>query len=227
MDFFRYPHTPHIAWLGDGQPRDDKLLAPEEVADLLSGDLVVEEKIDGANLGFSTNEDGGLLCQNRGAYIRREVAHEQFRTLWPWLATRSDALVDALWPDLMLFGEWCAAVHSVEYDALPDWFLGFDVYDRAEGRFFDTARRDGLLAALGMMPVPRIAAGRHTVETLKALIGDSRVGAVPMEGMVVRRDANGWNSMRAKLVRPAFTQAIDEHWSRRALRRNALARGAH
>lgn len=225
-DFFRYPHTPHIAWLGEGEPRDDKLLAPEEVADLLSVDLVVEEKIDGANLGFSTSEDGELLCQNRGAYLRREFAHEQFRPLWSWLATRSDALADALWPDLMLFGEWCAAVHSVEYDALPDWFLGFDVYDRAEGRFFDTARRDALIAALGLVPVPRIAAGRYSIETLKALMGDSRAGSIPMEGIVVRRDADGWNVMRAKLVRPAFTQAIDEHWSRQTLRRNALVTGA-
>ncbi|MGV3590570.1 MAG: DNA ligase, partial [Gammaproteobacteria bacterium] len=27
-EFFRFPHTPHIAWLGAGMPRDDKVLAP-------------------------------------------------------------------------------------------------------------------------------------------------------------------------------------------------------
>ncbi|NLZ78249.1 MAG: DNA ligase, partial [Gammaproteobacteria bacterium] len=25
-DFFRFPHTPHIDWLGEGMPRDDKVL---------------------------------------------------------------------------------------------------------------------------------------------------------------------------------------------------------
>ena len=36
-DFFRFPHTPHIAWLGQGTPRDDKVLSPDEVVLLLSG----------------------------------------------------------------------------------------------------------------------------------------------------------------------------------------------
>lgn len=36
----------------------------------------------------------------------------------------------------ILYGEWCAARHTVTYDALPDWFLAYDVYDTKEGRFF-------------------------------------------------------------------------------------------
>lgn len=35
-DFFRYPHTPHLAWLGEGSPRDDKVLPPAEVKTLLN-----------------------------------------------------------------------------------------------------------------------------------------------------------------------------------------------
>jgi hypothetical protein len=42
-DFFRFPHTPHLAWLGEGSPRDDKVLLPNEVAALLAGNVVVEE----------------------------------------------------------------------------------------------------------------------------------------------------------------------------------------
>jgi hypothetical protein len=34
-DFFRFPHTPHLAWLGNGSPRDDKVLSPHEVTALL------------------------------------------------------------------------------------------------------------------------------------------------------------------------------------------------
>lgn len=224
-DFFRFPHTPHLAWLGEGQPRDDKVLAPEEADDLLGAELVVEEKIDGANLGFSVSEEGDLFAQNRGSYLSPDFCHAQFRPLWSWLASREVALVDALWPDLMLFGEWCVAVHSVEYDRLPDWFLGFDVYDRAEGRFWDTARRAELLAKLGLSPVPRLATGRFTFDELAALLGGSRVGSLPMEGVVVRREADGWTTERAKLVRPTFTQSMEDHWSRGPLRKNALAGG--
>ncbi len=224
-DFFRYPHTPHLAWLGEGQPRDDKVLGRQEADDLLSGDVVVEEKVDGANLGFSVGEDGELRAQNRGTYLARARAHAQFRPLWSWIAPREHDLVDALWPDLILFGEWCVAVHSVRYDRLPDWFLGFDVYDRAAGRFWDTTRRDELLERLGLAPVPRLAAGQFSLEALVDLLDGSRVGSVPMEGLVVRREAKGWNVARAKLVRATFTQDIEEHWSRGPLRKNALVGG--
>lgn len=224
-DFFRFPHTPHIAWLGPGQPRDDKVMATGEVADLLDGELVVEEKVDGANLGFSVSEDGELQAQNRGSYLSREFCHEQFQPLWSWLGVREHALVNALWPDLMLFGEWCTTVHSVAYDALPDWFLGFDVYDRAEARFWATGKRDALLAELGLCAVPRLATGRFTLEGLEAALDGSRVGSGPMEGIVVRREAAGWTTERAKLVRATFTQGIEEHWSRGPLERNALKDG--
>ncbi|HMM73809.1 MAG TPA: RNA ligase family protein, partial [Rhodocyclaceae bacterium] len=65
-DFFRFPHTPHLAWLGPDAPRDDKVLAPAEARALLSGEVVVEEKLDGANLGLSLAPDGSLRAQNRG-----------------------------------------------------------------------------------------------------------------------------------------------------------------
>ena len=50
-DFFRFPHIPHLAWLGSDQPRDDKVLPTAEANVLLSGEVVLEEKLDGANLG--------------------------------------------------------------------------------------------------------------------------------------------------------------------------------
>lgn len=221
--FFRFPHTPHLAWLGTGQPRDDKLLDGEQVAELLAGPIVVEEKVDGANLGFSTNGDGDLLAQNRGSYLTPAAAHPQFRPLWDWLPARRAALVDALWPNLMLFGEWCYAVHSIEYNRLPDWFVGFDVFDRECQRFWDTSRRDRLLAEVGLHPVPRLARGRFSLRELEDLLAESRLTDGPMEGLVVRQESDGETSMRAKLVRAEFTQAIDAHWSRGRLFRNHLA----
>ena len=44
MMFFRFPHTPHIAWLGEGQPRDDKALSSAEAADLLARVVMLKEK---------------------------------------------------------------------------------------------------------------------------------------------------------------------------------------
>lgn len=225
--FFRFPRTPHLAWLGEGQPRDDKVLAAHDVRNLLQHEVIVEEKVDGANIGFSTTEEGELRAQNRGSYLDRDHAHPQFRSLWSWLSVRESVLARALWPNLMLFGEWCYAVHSVPYDRLPDWFLAFDVYDRSARRFWDTDRRDALLSDLSLHHVPRLGKGRFSKDQLSGLLSDvSRVGHGVIEGIVVRRESGGFTTARSKLVRPEFAQAIDEHWSRAPLQRNHLAEDA-
>ncbi len=227
-DFVKFPHTPHIVWLSSTPPRADKVLDRAEVESFLHGDegeVVVEEKVDGANVGVSVDARGELQVQNRGTILGRG-AHPQFQALWPWLAARREALLQALGRDLILFGEWCFAVHSVTYTRLPDWFLGFDVYDRAAGRFWSTRRRDELLRAASVAAVPHIARGRFRVAELEAMLGPSRLTDGPMEGVYVRREDDDWLIARAKLVRAEFVQAIGDHWSSQQLRKNALAEGA-
>ena len=227
-DFFRFPHTPHIAWLGQGGPRDDKVLSPDEVADLLHGDVVLEEKLDGANLGFSVAADGQLRAQNRGQYLDSHggALPGQFARLTPWLAQHEDRLFDALGPQLIAFGEWCAARHSLDYPALPDWWLLFDVYDRAEGRFWSTRRRDAWAAQHGFTVVPQLAAGRLDMAQLRTLVSGtpSRFRDGPLEGVVLRQQNSDWLLARAKLVRSDFTQAIESHWRNRAIEWNQLDR---
>jgi ATP-dependent RNA circularization protein (DNA/RNA ligase family) len=193
---------------------------------LLSGEVTVEEKVDGANLGLSCGDSGELVAQNRGDYLSPGAAASQFRPLWAWMASRRQRLLEALGANLILFGEWCYARHSIAYSRLPDWFLVFDVYDRAAGRFWSVVRRDALAAKVELVCVPRIAGGRFQLKGLETLIGDSRIGDTVMEGIVVRRDDADWQLNRAKLVRPAFVQAITEHWSRRQLEPNQLADGS-
>jgi hypothetical protein len=223
--FFRFPHTPHLAWFGPGKPRDDKVLAPAEAQALLGGDVIVEEKVDGANLGFSVGDDGELRAQSRGSYLSLDAPHGQWKPLKRWLACHHIDLVEALHPDLMMFGEWCYAVHSVRYTRLPDWFLIFDVYDRERGEFWSTERRDALAGRLDLALVPRLGAGRYTLPQLKGLLAHSHLADGPAEGLYVRKEQGGRLIARAKLVRPEFVQAIDAHWSKRAIEPNALAGG--
>lgn len=221
--FFRFPHTPHLAWLAPGAPRDDKVLSPVEVDDLLSGDVVIEEKLDGANLGFSVSPDGRVRAQNRGEYLVPPF-RGQFARLAPWLATHEERLFDALGTRLMAFGEWCAARHSLDYSSLPDWWLLFDVYDRVQGRFWSTSRRDAWAQLHGLVIVPRLRTGRTTALQLKELVSAtrSRFRSGNLEGVVIRRESEEWLEARAKLVRSGFTQAISTHWRGRALEWNHL-----
>jgi ATP-dependent RNA circularization protein (DNA/RNA ligase family) len=222
-DFFRFPHTPHLAWLGQDAPRDDKVLSPAEARALLAADVVVEEKLDGANLGFSVSIDGSLRIQNRGQYLFEPHAG-QFARLPAWLAQHGDALHSVLTPGLIVFGEWCAARHSLDYSALPDWLLVFDVFDRLENRFWCSSHRNALAASAGLVTVPQIAHGRYTAVSLKALVAtrSSHYRPGPLEGVIIRRESAQWCESRAKLVRADFTQAIETHWRKRAIEWNRV-----
>lgn len=223
-EFFRFPHTPHIAWLASGTPRDDKVLSPDEAQALLDGEVVVEEKLDGANMGISFSPEAVLHVQNRGQYLNRPYGG-QFSRLDEWLSVREDSLFDALGSGLMLFGEWCAAQHSLDYDGLPDWFLAFDVYDRVQGRFWSTARRNALAESLGIKLVPRVLKGRTSLPELTQWVRDktSHYRQGGLEGVVIRREEGDWLQARAKLVRPDFVQSIEAHWRSRALQWNRVA----
>lgn len=225
-DFFRFPHTPHLKWLGADSPREDKILSRQEAESLLSGEISVEEKIDGANIGFSVSPNGALRVQNRGDYLKKPF-HGQFSRLHDWMPARTGDLKNALHGGLILFGEWCAARHSVSYETLPDWFLIFDVYDREAGKFWCVERRNSLAQRLGLKIVPQLARGRFTLSRLESLLANtrSRHGNDFAEGMVIRRDGPAFLEARAKLVRADFTQSIEEHWRKRGIRWNRLNYG--
>lgn len=225
IGFYRFPHIPHMAWLGKDAPREDKVLAPWEVDKLLSSEVVVEKKLDGANLGVSLDDMGGLQLQNRGQYLARPFGG-QFSRAGAWLGHHEAMLTNALGRDLILFGEWCAARHTVAYDNLPDWFIAFDVYERSSGRFWSVNRRNNWAAEVGLPNVPMLERRRETAKELIATVTStsSRFGARPLEGVMIRQDSKEYLEQRAKLVRPEFTQSIGEHWRNRRIEWNSTGR---
>jgi ATP-dependent RNA circularization protein (DNA/RNA ligase family) len=222
-EFFRFPHTHHLAWLGVDAPRDDKVLSAHQAGELLAREVMVEEKIDGANLGLSLAPDGRLQVQNRGQYLVEPFAG-QFARLPGWLEQHGNMLRTQLTPGIVLFGEWCAARHAIKYTRLPDWFLLFDVYDRRSDRFWSVSRRNALASRLGLSCVPLLLRGQTTLADLKDLIAQapSAFGEGPLEGVLIRQDSADWCEARAKLVRSDFIQAIDDHWRRRAIEWNRV-----
>lgn len=220
-DFFKFPSTPHLGVLGANEIRADKCLTPTERHAFLSHDLVVEEKVDGANLGISFDARGNVVFQNRGGLIL-EPYGGQWKGLGNWIARYVDGLFDMLGDRLILFGEWCYARHSISYTKLPDWFLAFDVYDRQRKRFFSVARRDAIVSAVGLTSVARVGVGRYTYDQLAGLSFISHFGTEPAEGLYFRVEDEDWLVDRAKLVRARFRQAIEEHWTRNGLVANRL-----
>ena len=210
-DIVKFPTTPHLLWLGTTAARADKVMTRDEAEAFLRQSVIVEEKVDGANLGISFDVHGNLLAQNRGNLLQRGIK-DQFASLWAWLSERETRLFDVLEDRLVLFGEWCYVCHSIHYTRLPDYFLAFDVFDRREQRFFSSVRRDEMCGELKLATVPKVGAGHFNLADVSHLIGQSSLYDGPMEGVYLRQETSSWLIQRTKVVRTEFVQRIGEHW---------------
>ncbi len=224
-DFIKFPSTPHLAVLPGVSIRGDKVLDEKERKEFLSHELIVEEKIDGANLGISFDKSGDLTLQNRGSYLIKPFTG-QWKKLPDWLRIKSELLFDALEDRLILFGEWCYARHSVSYDKLPSWFLGFDILEKKTQIYWSVNKRNRLLEKIGVPPVPLLDTGYFSFPELEDLLTCSKLSSEPAEGIYLRYEHDGRLVRRAKLVRPAFIQAVNAHWSKAQIQPNTLVHGA-
>ncbi len=221
--FVKFPSTPHLATLPGADLRSDKVLTETERDAFLKNELLVEEKVDGANLGISFDSEGNLRVQNRGEYLRLPGSDSgQWKKLGDWLVNRIDTLFESLTDRYILFGEWCYAQHLIYYERLPDWFLGYDIYDKLSGRFLSSHRRNQICGKIRITRVPVIARGRFLLPDLVKLLTRSQLTDHPAEGLYLRYDQDKWLEQRAKLVRPEFIRSIEKHWSRTPIRPNRL-----
>jgi ATP-dependent RNA circularization protein (DNA/RNA ligase family) len=222
-EFVKFPSTPHLLWLGKEPVRKDKLMSTNEAKAFLQNPVVIEEKVDGANIGISFDSSGNLMVQNRGNSLERGT-RGQFIRLWAWLSQRESSLLSVLEDSLILFGEWCYAKHSIHYTRLPDLFLGFDVFNKDAQKFMNANRRDLILRNLGLTSVPFVASGVFELDDIPQLIGESSLYDGPMEGVYLRQEDANWLVMRAKVVRAEFVQQMGIHWSRQPLVSNTVRR---
>ena len=87
-------------------------------------DVFIAEKVDGAQMGISIDENYKLMVQNRSHYVNSK-SHSQFEKLDKWIMDHSQSLFEILDQDTILFGEWLYAKHSISYTNLPDYFINF------------------------------------------------------------------------------------------------------
>lgn len=234
-DFIKYPRTPHL--FGSNGTADDKRLGEAE-SDRFIADpsLIVEEKIDGTNVGIHFS-DGELILQCRG-HLVTEGMHPQYDLFKQWATVKRLVLEERLGERFILFGEWVHARHSILYRKLSHYFFEFDVYDKRDGEFLDLDRRLELLTDSGVETVPVLHRGPLSRERLEPLIGPSLFDARfdnpltgrtddLMEGLYLRTESGGTVSGRAKFVRPEFVEKIKQstHWQHQPMVPNSLRDG--
>jgi hypothetical protein len=215
----KYPRTFHLPW-SPGGTSDDKRMA--DVSGLVGAEIVVTEKCDGSNLTYT----------RKSVFSRSHAgppAHPSF--------DRAKALhahiAHHLSEDISLFCEYCYAVHSIAYDALPHHSLVFGVRDDARLVWWDWDMVEAQAAELGLPTVPVLFRGK--VGSEGELFGlTERLARAPSafggsrEGVVVRLagefpDAR-FGQRVAKWVRKDHVQT-DEHWMHQAIVPQRLAPG--
>jgi len=142
LTLFKFPRTAHL--LNLGATTEDDLAQPTSAAFLVSSftpesQIVITEKIDGANLGISLDSSGRILIQNRAHWVNSKT-HLQFTKLDTWVEKHREALTgilgaDASFPErYVLFGEWMVCVHSIKYTRLPDRLISTTGQERRSRR---------------------------------------------------------------------------------------------
>lgn len=184
--------------------------------------IVVEEKVDGANLGISVTEDFQIRFQNRSHFVNSATA-TQFKQLDNWVSQHPGIWQVLTSTDIVLYGEWLFAQHSIHYTSLPDYFLAFDIYIPSEGKFLSRAKRDALLEGTGIASVPVLAQGTFTKQQiLDFLERPSSFYEGKVEGAYIRIEKDDFEEQRGKIVRPDFMQQIETHWSTKTLVQNVV-----
>lgn len=234
----KYPRTQHLE--GSRLQAGDEDLSQVPFSEILNKHIVIEEKIDGANTALSFDSQGNLLLQNRGHYLYGGHRERHYNLFKSWANLHKDAFFDLLEDRYIMYGEWMYAKHTIFYDALPDYFMEFDIYDRIRDVFLSTDERRKITCHLPMIySVPVLAKGVFTkkddvlshlgnsnyitenhIETLRLISKQLEIDAErqcretdpsrTMEGLYIKVEENGIVTDRAKFVRASFLQCVSE-----------------
>lgn len=236
----KYPRTPHLE--GSRLQPGDEDLSQVPFSEIAGRHLVIEEKIDGANSAVSFTETGELRLQSRGHFLTGGYREKHYQLFKRWAAAQQNSLWQALGSRYILYGEWMYAKHSIYYDALPHYFMEFDILDRLTGRFLDTPARREITGALPVCSVPVLGEGTFAhLEDALSFLGDShfisgahlehlRAAAQregqdaervlrqtdagrTMEGLYIKVEEDGEVKQRVKFVRSSFLQVVEQSQS--------------
>ena len=142
--------------------------------------IVIEEKIDGANASFKL-ENGELLAFSRNTELDAE---NNLRGFYQWVQAVIDKTL--LREGVTYYGEWTAP-HKMNYGENHHKFYLFDALSE-EGVFADRDMIEHLANRFGIEVAPLFYRGEYvSQEQINSYIGKSSIGEVG-EGVVIKVD---------------------------------------
>jgi len=232
----KYPRTPHLE--GSRLQPGDEDLSQVPFHAIAGRHIVIEEKIDGANSAVSFTASGDMRLQSRGHFLTGGYREKHYDLFKQWATVQRNSLWQALGSRYVMYGEWLYAKHSIYYDALPHYFMEFDILDRETGRFLDTPSRREISRRLPVCSAAVLGEGAFgSLPQVLSFLGDShyitadhlahlraaalREGLDPericretddrrtMEGLYIKVEENGQVTERVKYVRNTFLQVVE------------------
>jgi ATP-dependent RNA circularization protein (DNA/RNA ligase family) len=195
-------------------------LSDSEVKTLLAGKVVVEEKLDGANVGIIRHKRGFHL-QKRGSLVGQSE-HSQFQYFHHWAHQLKYENIMSMPVGTIVYGELLYAVHTIYYDNLPDYVIMFDVWNGK--KYLDENKKYTFIDDHGFEHAPIVAYDYFTREDLNCLMPVASAYGEIAEGIVVKRYSRKGEYFRGKVVKPQFIKEMEEsdHWTHKQIRRNKL-----
>jgi len=195
--YVKYPRTNHLPW-SPGIHDDDRVI--RNLSAFQGQRVIVTEKMDGENTTFYRDHMHARSIDSRGGEDRAWV-----KQLWSSVAYE-------LPEDWRVCGENLWAEHSIHYDNLPSYFLGFSIWnERNVCLSWDETQE--WFALLNIQSVPVLYDGVWDEQRIKA-IGD-QLNFDRSEGYVVRiADSFTYADFPksiAKFVRAGHIQTT-KHW---------------
>lgn len=157
-------------------------LGKEETDGLLEQEIIVQEKVDGANISIFEHE-GKVRCGTRTRMLPEDESFNGFQE-----AVRSNlnlAMYFSRNPDHILYGEWLVK-HTITYneEAYKKIYL-FDIYDTATGNWLPQEEVKEEAEFLGLEYPHIFFKGKATEEQIKEFVGKSMI-APAGEGVVLK-----------------------------------------
>lgn len=208
--------TPEIAERRISSYSDIFTMGHKALAELFSGDVVVEEKIDGSQISFG-RVGGELLMRSKGKQLVVLAPEKMFAK-----AVDAVAQVFHLMPEGVTFrGEYLQSPkhNTLAYERVPkNHIVIFDV-DKGNQDYASPSEKFTWAEQLGFEVVPLLRVGRiESVDQIKSLVpATSLLGGAQPEGIVIKNYARfgpDKKILMGKYVRPEFQEAHATEWKK-------------
>jgi len=197
----KYPQTQHV-WWSESLQNDDRMMPDMDM--FIGKEVVVTEKMDGEQ------------CTMYHDFIHARSVEGNYHPSRDWVRAFWGSIRHQIPEGWRICGENLYAQHSIAYQDLPTYFMGFNMWEGNTCFSWDETLT--YFEMLGITPVPVLYRGEYNEPLIKALYDDSQWDS--REGYVVRLagriEREDWGRAVGKFVRKNHVQT-DAHWMTQAV----------